>query len=275
MPNHVKNILNFYGKSEDVEKLFDFIAGTNDEGKEVAITFNNIIPVPEEIKNGEIVDKLSWCTNRWGTKWNAYEIECVNDSTITFWTAWGPPSKVIKKLSELFPDITISHEWADEDIGLNCGYIRYCAGEEEFEAELSPKEAMEHSASIWGYDLDELGYYLNFTESDYIYLTDSYDEYDVISIMGQKGLFINEILRKSELPKGVFPYYLMSGEGGDCIATLVYDDDWEAAKATILTKEPLDKRPYPFDTVEEEIILTVDDFPEFLGKKENILKFMQ
>ena len=49
-------------------------------------------------------------------------------------TAWSAPHPVLEKLTEMFPDIELEHEWADEDIGQNCGRYSYKAGEriEEF-----------------------------------------------------------------------------------------------------------------------------------------------
>ena len=34
----------------------------------------------------------------------------------------------MKKLAEMSPDVEIEHEWADEDIGHNCGRYRYQNG---------------------------------------------------------------------------------------------------------------------------------------------------
>ena len=34
----------------------------------------------------------------------------------------------MEKLAEMFPNVEIEHEWADEDIGHNCGRYRYQNG---------------------------------------------------------------------------------------------------------------------------------------------------
>ena len=36
-------------------------------------------------------------------------------------TAWSAPIPVIKKLSEMYPNIELTLEFADEDLGQNCG----------------------------------------------------------------------------------------------------------------------------------------------------------
>ena len=66
-----------------------------------------------------------WCNQNWGTKWNAYGYDESRDysdgNNIWFQSAWDAPHPVIEKLAAKFPEITFEHEWADEDIGQNCG----------------------------------------------------------------------------------------------------------------------------------------------------------
>lgn len=69
-----------------------------------------------------------WCCDNWGTKWNAYENEQEDEDTISFETAWSNPEPVMLKLSEMYPDVTIEHWWADEDVGSNDGYRAYKGG---------------------------------------------------------------------------------------------------------------------------------------------------
>jgi len=61
-----------------------------------------------------------WCIKYWGTKWNAYS-QSRDRHTLRFCTAWDAPLPIIKKLSTQFPSIQISIEFADENIGNNCG----------------------------------------------------------------------------------------------------------------------------------------------------------
>lgn len=75
-------------------------------------------------------DPLSWARKYWGTKWNGYD-ETINDdkTSITFDTAWTSPFELIKALSKKFPTAEISVEYADEDLGRNCGYYLMLNGE--------------------------------------------------------------------------------------------------------------------------------------------------
>lgn len=96
-----------------------------------------------------------WCCENWGTKWNAYERGCDGD-TIYFETAWSAPHPVIEELARLSDTIKIEHEWADEDIGSNCGRRFYENGEcvDEFFPN-DGREAIEFACNLWGYDVDE------------------------------------------------------------------------------------------------------------------------
>lgn len=78
----------------------------------------------------------NWNNSNWGTKWNAYHIRQGEGSSIAFDTAWSTPIPVIEKLSEMFPEVLITLEYADEDFGHNCGVIEFQEGcSDEIESE--------------------------------------------------------------------------------------------------------------------------------------------
>ena len=76
------------------------------------------------------MDWYSWSIANWGTKWNAYSIESIDDISIKFQTAWSSPLLVIKTLSKQFPNVEMMIEYADEDFGYNCGRTVFKEGEE-------------------------------------------------------------------------------------------------------------------------------------------------
>lgn len=128
------------------------------------------------IKNMEQYGASTWYDWRilnWGTKWNAYNSELREDNTIEFQSAWNAPTPVIRKLSLIFKRALITHEWADEDIGSNCGKMVYYGGEilEEYYPE-THKEAIEFATGIWHDTPEDYGYHLNEDESDYVYIED-------------------------------------------------------------------------------------------------------
>jgi hypothetical protein len=73
-----------------------------------------------------------WRLNFWNTKWNAY-YQRKEENTIFFDTAWSTPFQIFKKLSEIFPQVTINVKFADEDFGYNCGNYVYEEGVDVFE----------------------------------------------------------------------------------------------------------------------------------------------
>lgn len=72
---------------------------------------------------------MDFAREAWGTKWNACDsTHEVDAGTARFDTAWSFPEPVILKLSESFPDDDIAIDYADEDIGSNCGRLLIRAG---------------------------------------------------------------------------------------------------------------------------------------------------
>ena len=74
-----------------------------------------------------------WCTDNWGTKWNAYGFDeaqplATSDDVLAFQTAWNAPHPVMKAFSAQYPAIRMEHWWADEDVGFNCGKRIYHDG---------------------------------------------------------------------------------------------------------------------------------------------------
>ena len=71
-----------------------------------------------------------WSLQHWGTKWNAYDVKIdeFNINEIRFSTAWTPPCPVIKKMSELYPEVNFRLEYADEG-GSFLGYSVFEKGE--------------------------------------------------------------------------------------------------------------------------------------------------
>lgn len=73
---------------------------------------------------------MNWGRAAWGTKWNAYsQVIELDEGRLSFETAWSCPAPVFKELSRLHPDAVIQVQFADEDIGSNCGTITFVGGE--------------------------------------------------------------------------------------------------------------------------------------------------
>lgn len=103
-----------------------------------------------------------WCVDNWDTKWNAYSFDEYSSDqtdtgvTIAFQTAWSAPHPILEKLSEMYPEVSLEHIWADEDIGQNCGQRNYRNGECTETYYPDENEAVEFANNVWGYDeIDE------------------------------------------------------------------------------------------------------------------------
>lgn len=99
-----------------------------------------------------------WCCEHWGTKWNGFRTK-FTESGFEFETAWDAPFPIIEELSRRFPDLIFHHQWADENIGYNCGMKQVKGGETllEFYPEIASDEGAKTFAwAVWGYDTDEM-----------------------------------------------------------------------------------------------------------------------
>lgn len=91
-----------------------------------------------------------WHCYHWGTKWNACEPCWSPDGkSLSFETAWSFAEPVFNKLAEKFPNIEIYVEFADEDIGNNCGTWDSETKEADY------VDDVEFACNVWGYDYKE------------------------------------------------------------------------------------------------------------------------
>lgn len=168
MPNHITNIVTIYGEPERISELKESIQ--NSEFGIGTIDFEKIIPMPES----ERENWYDWRCAHWGTKWNAYgykdDIDYPAQDDICFLTAWSVPHPVIKKLAQMYPDVTFNHRWADEDIGSNCGESQYEHGELVAEYfPVSQKEAVEFAANVMHTTPEDYGMELSKDGTGYLY----------------------------------------------------------------------------------------------------------
>lgn len=99
-------------------------------------------------------DWYDWDIKHWGTKWDCYEVKatCAEKAVyLEFQTAWSTPYPIYQALAEKYKDLTISVEYADEDLGSNCGRLVFRNGKNEVEQEGDYPFA----CYVWGYPADE------------------------------------------------------------------------------------------------------------------------
>lgn len=228
----------------------------------------------ENIQNYGHPDWYSWSVENWGTKWNSYGYKEFPeyqeaDSEIRFLTAWSAPHPILEKLSELYPDVTFSHRWADEDFGHNVGERDYLGG--EIVSENIPTggsaEAYEIAADILGIELnsEESGYYLSADESGYFYL-DTDETYELIELFDKPALFSNGRITASEIPKGLYCYDLRSDDDGNGFAAIEPHVSVNHA-GSVITNELIDFSETGYIAFSEETT------PNFLGEQITLPQF--
>lgn len=177
MPNWIKNRIDFQGKREDIERVFEFL-----KGEKGLMDFNKVIPMPETYKKYDttnhyngigiedqelkfqyvratreqqkkygVVGWYDWSIKYWGSKWNACGAARVSDS-IMFKTAWSGVPTVVKEIAKKFPELYIEYAYADEDAGSNVGTGYSDYGEKKFwfsEEEDNSDEAWRVFFDLW------------------------------------------------------------------------------------------------------------------------------
>lgn len=191
MPNHVTNIIHLRGDAEQIRKLRQAVM--NDRFGPGSIDFEKVIPMPDDIFRGDLdmtqrsrygeKNWYDWSTKNWGTKWNAYGFDELRGhqgvDTICFMTAWKAPHNVIGHLAQMYPDLELEHNWADDDFGNNCGKRVYSNGilDSVYEPEYG-RESQEHAASVRGEELADRGLVLNEEGTEYVY-RESEETFDI------------------------------------------------------------------------------------------------
>ena len=212
-----------------------------------------------------------WCNQHWGTKWNAYgygeaKVDYQDGDALNFLTAWSAPHPVMEKLAEMFPNVEIEHEWADEDIGHNCGRYHYQNGVriEEWVPE-TEREAIDLGCELMGLEPLDYGLSPNAAGTGYVNLED--DEYEKIELFGKTALFSNARLTDADIPEGLYCYHLRHSDDGGKFCSVEPRVGVNHGGSVIL-KEPLDFGESGYIPLDEETS------PNFSGEKENFSDFL-
>lgn len=215
-------------------------------------------------------DWYDWRRANWGTKWNSYGYDehddYSNKDRLKFLTAWSAPHPVIEKIAEMFPEVEIEHEWADEDIGSNCSRRVYSEGEctEEYYPDYG-KESIEFAASVMDVQLEEdYALYLNASGTGYINIEGD-DEYELIELFDKSALFTNERITDADIPNGMYCYHIRHGDDGgfESLEKVVAINH----AGSVVTKEPIDLGEKGY------ISFTEDTSPNFTGETMSLCDF--
>lgn len=258
--------------ASDYDKFFEDLRNHGLElSEEDKKTWDLGVTAVENLHKYDAPTWYEWSINNWGTKWNAYGYEKGTDysksENLWFQTAWSAPHPILQKLSEMYPDITFEHEWADEDIGQNGGRKTYCNGEctEEYCPE-SQKDGIEFACRIWDYDPAEFDLMLNKSETAYINIEN--EKYDLIELLGKPSLFSNGRLTDADIPKELFVYHLRHDDSG-CSFAAVEPNVKVNHAGSVITDEPIDFGEQGYITFTEETK------PNFTGGEITFGEYMQ
>lgn len=103
----------------------------------------------------------SWCTDNWGTKWpmnvSNYELLSATEISVRGDTAWGPPTELLRKVSEIHPGVTIYNTFYEEGADF-VGASIYRMGT-EWESDGSISDNLPEDWGGFEYDDDADAYY--------------------------------------------------------------------------------------------------------------------
>lgn len=229
------------------------------------------VAVVENLHKYGVPTWYEWSINNWGTKWNAYgydeQADYSKNEDLRFQTAWAAPHPVLQKLSEKYPDIAFEHEWADEDIGQNCGRKCYHNGEcTDAYYPKSQKDRIEFACRVWDYDPAELDLMLNKAETAYINIENG--EYDLIALFGKPALFTNKRLTDADIPKELYCYDIRHTDNGCDFATIEPKVKINHG-GSIITDEPIDFGKDGYISFNEET------YPNFIGNELTVGEYMR
>ena len=119
--------------------------------------FDDVVNLGEQaFKNLEkygFMDWYEWRLHNWGSKWNACNtFLCDDKKTVYFDTAWTPAISAIEKFAKMYPQLKITHDYAEEQIAFYCGKLEYENGEcvKRDDYKEYSKEAYEMYFDLWG-----------------------------------------------------------------------------------------------------------------------------
>ena len=147
----VRHALNLNSKSDD-DLLFAMEMNARSKVKPLEFSANHwdhYMQCLQNYRDHGAVYWHDWSVQNWGTKWDAYEVSVI-DNCIEFQTAWGPVIELILTAGSKIEYLDLRYEFADEDIGYNCGYVSMIGADvKETTLEGGTKEAYEMAFSLW------------------------------------------------------------------------------------------------------------------------------
>ena len=95
-------------------------------------------------------DWYGWRNANWGTMWDAVVVSA-DGLSIIFDTACDCPMPIIERIAKALKNYTFALEYADENIGYNCGAYIFQDGKQGLGADMSgSRQGLEVAHDVWG-----------------------------------------------------------------------------------------------------------------------------
>lgn len=248
MPNYIQNRVTFDCSEEKMVEILAAICSVDTETGKKFVDFSKIIPMPDTVYQGELGLRerriygknnwYDWSIENWGTSHNSYRFT-QDGNEIGFQTSWTPPHKILEELTGMFPGVYITHEWAKDEIGKECGSREYLNGETV--GGIIPetnRESFEFACSVWKMTPEECGYVLNASGTRYLNTEDD-TEYEMVELFGFPAFFTNDRISDEDIPQGFYCYHLRFDDDLSDFATVEPRVAINHA-GSVITTEPLD-----------------------------------
>jgi hypothetical protein len=163
MPNWCENDLSIATKTP--KQFIKLVQGITNNSEQL-FDFNRVIPVPQELLDSsapnttnkqEMLNKYGYsdwydfCCAEWGTKWNACDVELHLHSptslSISFNTAWSPPTPVIEAIAKKYPFAEMTLSYHEEGMGF---YGQLCYEKGNLVSESEGETNCEWRITKWG-----------------------------------------------------------------------------------------------------------------------------
>jgi hypothetical protein len=114
MPNWCDCDLTVKGPKKELDRFKEFAksnASVLDHNKFVPYSdkFKKLDEHPVEGKDGYNQGGYDWCLTNWGTKWGICDPTLNEGKRVLYYgfqTAWSPPLPIIRKMGQMFPELT-------------------------------------------------------------------------------------------------------------------------------------------------------------------------
>lgn len=121
MPNYCDNDLYIEGSEYEIKRFLNIVK--DDKYDDILIDNEKLVPYPKEMKDDE---RHHWRLENWGTNGGYekfFEPKIFRKYTkVRFLSPWSSPIQIIKKMGEMFPNLTLTLRYYEFGVGFQGVY---------------------------------------------------------------------------------------------------------------------------------------------------------